>query len=274
MQDIALGSWPRMNHNAAVPLLPSGSTVFCDFDGPIADVSDRYYSTYTLALSATQQSYAEQGNILPIRRLTKAQFWYMKQNRLPDQLIADWSGLSGTEIDEFLARVDELVNQSTLLHQDQLQPGARAALAALQDRGVRIVLVTLRQASQVLDFLHEHDLATTVSQIYGAHDATTAYPNRIEHKVAQLQEAIADQNRLGFRTTQSWMIGDTEADICAGQATGLPTIGLTCGIRSAVYLKGYAPTRLQRDLYAAVESLLCPQTSGIGLPTAQSAVTR
>ncbi|HEY9888592.1 MAG TPA: hypothetical protein V6D02_09350, partial [Candidatus Obscuribacterales bacterium] len=61
-------------------VLPPGSTLFCDFDGPIADVSERYYQTYALALSATHQAYAIQGRVLPIRRLTKAQFWYMKQN--------------------------------------------------------------------------------------------------------------------------------------------------------------------------------------------------
>ena len=236
--------------------LPSGSTLFCDFDGPIANVSDRYYSTYTLTLSATQQAYAEQGKLLPIRRLTKSQFWSMKQNCVPDRLIADWSGLSGDEIDEFLERVSQLVNQPTLLYQDQLQPGARSALAALQERDVRIVLVTLRQASQVLDFLYEHDLATVISQIYGAYDVATAYPNRTEHKIDQLREAISDQNRLGFSTHQSWMIGDTEADICAGQAAGMSTIALTCGIRSSTYLKGYGPTLIKGNLYAAVESLM------------------
>lgn len=257
MQDVL--SLPVANSSSALkPCLPmsTGSTLFCDFDGPIADVSDRYYHTYTWALRATQEAYAQRNVTLPIRRLTKAQFWYMKQNRVPDTTIADWSGLAGQEIDDFLGHVERLVNQPTLLHQDQLQPGARAALAALQERGIRIVIVTLRQAAQVLDFLHQHDLATMISQIYGAQDATSAYPNRTEHKVAQLQEAIADQNRLGFSTAHSWMIGDTEADICAGQATQTSTIALTCGIRSSVYLKGFSPTYIQRDLYAAVEYLL------------------
>jgi phosphoglycolate phosphatase-like HAD superfamily hydrolase len=55
------------------------------------------------------------------------------------------------------------------------------------------------------------------------------------------------------------MIGDTEADMSAGQALGLPTIALTCGIRSSIYLKGFSPTYLQRDLYAAVEALVGSQ---------------
>lgn len=257
MQDLASPSLlqPFCRKTAAESLLP-GNTLFCDFDGPIADVSDRYYRTYQLALEETKSAYAAKGISLPIRRLTKTQFWQMKQNRVPDTTIADWSGLSDLEVEEFLAQVQRLVNQSDLLDLDRLQPRAKTALMGLSDRGIRVVIVTLRKASQVLEFLHHHDLATTVSQIYGAQDTEAAYPNRVEHKTAQLKEAIAEQHRFGLSTTASWMIGDTEADVCAGHATGLPTLALTCGIRSDAYLKGFRPTYIARDLYSAVEYLL------------------
>lgn len=259
MQDV-ISRTPLQVTNVACPsgLLPSGSTLFCDFDGPIADVSNRYYNTYQLALTATQADYAAQGLSLPIRRLTKGQFWYMKQNRLPDTTIADWSGLSGSQIEDFLAHVERLVNCSSLLDQDLLQPGVRSALATLQDRQIRVVIVTLRQASQVLDFLHQYDLATAICQIYGPDSAKIAYSNRTQHKICQLKAAIADQSLLGVDMTHSWMIGDTEADVCAGQAIGLPTLALTCGIRSSIYLKGFAPTGVQRDLYNAVRYLTNP----------------
>lgn len=245
--------------------LQANSTIFCDFDGPIADVSDRYYSTYTLALNATHTFYADQGIELPINPLTKVQFWHMKQNRVPDATISAQSGLPAHTFDRFSSHVEQLVNQPALLHQDKLQPGAKAALTALQNRGVRVVIVTLRKASQVLDFLHAHDLATTISQIYGANDAATAYPNRIEHKVAQLREAIADQHRLGMDTQTSWMVGDTEADVCAGHTLQLPTVAVTCGIRSTAYLRGFQPTRMYRDLYAAAEFLLDHRPASCGL---------
>ncbi len=262
MQDVMSWSAPSITSTASTALkLPPGSTLFCDFDGPIADVSDRYYHTYCLALKATQAEYARRQIDLPIRRLTKAQFWYMKQNRVPDTTIADWSGLSGQQVNDFLGYVPPLVNQPALLHQDQLQPGVRAALTGLRDRQVRIVIVTLRQAAQVLDFLHHYDLATMISQIYGAEHAETAYANRTEHKIAHLREAIIDQNRLGFDTSHSWMIGDTEADVCAGQAFSLPTLALTCGIRSSLYLKGFSPTSVFQDLSTAVKYLTQSETT-------------
>ena len=259
MQDV-ISRLPLQVASVARPsgLLPPGSTLFCDFDVPIADVSNRYYNTYQLALTATQADYATQGISLPIRRLTKGQFWYMKQNRLPDTTIADWSGLSGPQVEDFLAHVARLVNCSSLLNQDLLQPGVRSALTMLQDRQIRVVIVTLRQASQVLDFLHQYDLATTIGQIYGPDSAEIAYGNRTQHKVSQLKAAIADQSLLGANTAHSWMIGDTEADVCAGQTVGLPTLALTCGIRSSIYLKGFAPTGVQRDLYNAVCYLTNP----------------
>ncbi|MGF1522563.1 MAG: HAD family hydrolase [Leptolyngbyaceae cyanobacterium] len=257
----ALFEWSTEAEAAGERALLPGSTLFCDFDGPIADVSDRYYATYTSALASTQSDCAVNRTSRAIYRLTKAQFWRMKQNRVPDTAIADCSGLSKSETRNFLDRVSALVNQPALLHQDRLQRGAKSALTALNQQGIKVVIVTLRQASQVQDFLQEHGLTPMIQRIHGAQNTDCAYPNRVEHKVVQLREAIATQRCLGLSTATSWMIGDTEADICAGQAAGLPTIALTCGIRSATYLKGFNPTCLQQTLASATEFLLTRQPS-------------
>mgnify|MGYP001800830860 FL=1 len=148
------------------------------------------------------------------------------------------------------------MNQTHLLHQDCLQPGAREALLKFQRQGIRLVIVTLRHTAQVLQFLHEHDLATTVSQIYGATDTTATYPNRVEHKIASLKYALSDQTQQGFSAGSAWMIGDTEADIRAGQTAGLPTLGLTCGIRSQQHLEACMPTIITGDLHRAAQLLL------------------
>ena len=97
-----------------------------------------------------------------------------------------------------------------------------------------------------------------VSQIYGSDDTETAYANRTEHKVAHLQAAITEQNRLGFNTQHSWMIGDTEADISAGQVFDLSTLALTCGIRSSAYLKEFSPSEVCHNLGTAVAYLTEP----------------
>ncbi len=206
--------------------------VFCDFDGPLVDVSDRYYSTYRLALADTQALHLEQGINLPIQVLSKQQFWQMKQDRVPDIEIAMRSGLQGEQIAVFMGRVREIVNQPALLQKDKIQPGVRWALALLHSQGVRLVLVTLRLQSEATQILRNYGLARLFSGIYGTEEAAAAYQNYAEVKTQLLAAAIAEQTVPDWNSASAWMIGDTEADILAGQAMEVSTIALTCGIRS------------------------------------------
>lgn len=237
----ASGSVPVSSKNSAEPT-PS-LTLFCDFDGPIVDVSDRYYHTYQLGLADVKAAYQRQGIMLPLSCLSKQQFWQMKQERTPDPEIALRSGLRNEQIDQFLDGVKQIVNQPHLLHQDRLQPRVQWALALLHQQGVRLVLVTLRQQQQVTRMLRSYGLEALFSQIWGASDDHTAYLNQAEHKTRLLEQAIAH-----CPLEAAWMIGDTEADVLAGHATGLPTIALTCGIRSRTYLQKFQPTQIHTDL--------------------------
>lgn len=230
----------------------SQCTLYCDFDGPIVDVSDRYYHTYQLGLTEIAAGHQAQGLVLPVRCLSKAQFWEMKQERTPDVEIAMRSGLQGAQIDQFLQRVQEIVNQPALLHQDQLQPGVRWALALLKSQGVRLVLVTLRERTQALRILQEQGLDSLFSAIWGAQDDHAAYLNQADYKTRLLQQAVAHEVS---DSAYAWMVGDTEADVLAGQALQIPTLALTCGIRSKTYLQKFRPTRIQPDLLSAAHYL-------------------
>ncbi|QQE64676.1 hypothetical protein GFS31_13570 [Leptolyngbya sp. BL0902] len=238
------------------------STIFCDFDGPIADVSERYYLTYRQGLDHLQAITIATGDELPIRHLSKAQFWTFKQNRVPDRQIAHWSGLEGSQIDTFLDLVSGLVNHPSLLRHDQLQANAYAGLSMLQQCGVRVVLVTLRPPDQVMQFLAHHGLENTISDLYGMSATQAAYQNQVHHKLERLQTAIAAQQRQGYALTATLMIGDTEADILAGQALGMDTVAVTCGIRSQSYLQSLRPTHLVPDLWTAAQCLQQQATLG------------
>ena len=56
------------------------------------------------------------------------------------------------------------------------------------------------------------------------------------------------------------MVGDTEADIIAGQRLSLRTIALTCGVRSNAYLEKLQPTQIHPNLLSAVQRLLGRRT--------------
>jgi phosphoglycolate phosphatase len=234
-------------------------TVFCDFDGPIVDVSDRYYSTYHLALTDTAEFYRELSapSFAPdqFHFLTKAQFWQMKQNRVPDREIASQSGLDTDTTDFFLQRVMEIVNSANLLEQDTIQPGVTWALGLLRSQGCRLILVTLRDQNEAISMLEQHGLRPLFTGIYGTNSRQAAYQNYAELKTQLLRTAMRE-HRITPTNSASWMIGDTEADILAGQSMGIPTIALTCGIRSEQKLSQLKPTLIKTDLLCAAHHLV------------------
>ncbi|MFM7579639.1 MAG: HAD family hydrolase, partial [Microcystaceae cyanobacterium] len=66
-----------------------------DFDGPIMDVSERYYQVYQYCLAAVQDP--EQRVTL----LSKAQFWQMKRAQVPEIEIGLQSGLRDRQAKTF-----------------------------------------------------------------------------------------------------------------------------------------------------------------------------
>lgn len=232
---------------------PSKSVLFCDFDGPIVDVAERYYRTYRLGLSTLQMSHqAQQGETLPLQLLSKQQFWGMKRHRVADVDIAMRSGVPEHLVETLLHQVGRIVNHPYLLRWDCLQPGADCALRQIKQMGTRLVLVTLRHPRQVKAFLQAHDLSQYVDEVFGASDVSAAHLNRVEQKAELLQAAIAAQQDRGYITDFTYMIGDTEADIVAGQTANLRTVALTCGIRSQSYLENYQPAVVASNLLEAV----------------------
>lgn len=229
-------------------------TVFCDFDGPLVDVSERYYHTYRQALSATQARYGREA--IGLTPLSKAQFWQRKRERACDLEMALRSGLGVEHVGYFVARVKALVNHPDLLSKDRFQSGVDWALALLHSRGSRLILVTLRCREQVEEMLCSHGLTRLFAGIYGANDCGAAYRNNAEHKTALLAEAMT-----ACAPAEACFIGDTEADILAARAAAVPTIALTCGIRSRSYLQQYAPDAICPDLPAAARHLLVSRSS-------------
>lgn len=234
----------------------STMTVFCDFDGPIVDVSQRYYTTYQQGINTIRAIAQSRGDRLDIMVLSQTQFWQMKRDRIPDVEIASQSGLTEPYIPLFLQQVKEIVNQPNLLEKDTLQPGVRWALTWLHTCGVQLILVTLRQKSQVKEILHNTGLAKLFTDIYGTRDRHAAYQNYAQLKTDLLAEAIAKYSPSQYEASRCWMVGDTEADILAGQALKIPTIGLTCGIRSAWYLEQFRPDKITTDLLSAAHSII------------------
>jgi len=223
-------------------------TVFCDFDGPLVDVSERYYCTYRQALDATRAAYAS--DAIGLTPLTKEQFWQRKCERTCDLEIALRSGLQVEHVSYFVERVKQYVNHPDLLGKDRFHPGVDLALALLHSQGARLVVVTLRHQEQVRAMLQSHGLLRLFAGIYGASASGAAYRNNAEHKKALLAQALAEHP-----SENAYVVGDTEADLLAAKAAGMPTIALLCGIRSHSYLQQYAPDSILSNLLEAANHL-------------------
>jgi phosphoglycolate phosphatase len=233
---------------------PLNITVFCDLDGPLIDVSRRYYKTYQLAIAETQAYLQSQGRSLLLTPLSASQFWQMKQERIPDADIAFCSGLRHEQIELFMSKVYDIVNQPILLHEDRLQAGVIQSLDRLKRRGVRLFVVTLRCQAQAVQLLQQFNLAHYFEKICGAQDRFAAYQNYTEGKQALLEVLVGEVDPM--TQSQCWIVGDTEADVLAGQSLGLSTLALTCGMRSYSYLKRLEPTTVQTNLQTATQYLL------------------
>lgn len=245
-----LSNMPTMGERALYPVNPAKLVLFCDFDGPIVDVSERYYATYQRALTHIQDLYQHNAPGAFLQPLSKGEFWRLKQDRVCDVEIAMRSGLQEEQIEHFLNYVYSIVNDADLLHKDRLQPGVHWALALLHSLGVKLVLVTLRHQEQATAILAHYGLKRLFTDIYGTQDEHAAYPNSSHLKLALLEQAIA---KHGQGPTTQIMVGDTEADVYAAQGTGIPAIALTCGIRSPHYLQQFQPDLVLTDLLTTAQ---------------------
>ena len=223
--------------------------LIADFDGPIADVSERYYRVYHECLDRMQREDT------PIQRFSKSEFWALKRARVPERTIGERSGLTPEQAREFAALRRQLVHSQPYLKYDQLIPGAIAALERAQEAGIELTLMTMRR---------ERELAEALSRF----DVGRFFPP--ERRYCMGDDAVKtadtkDKPRLMARAIKElptyatlWMVGDTEADAIAAASQGICFIGVLSGIRDRPSLAAHNPREIVNTLSDAVDFLLTP----------------
>ncbi len=232
--------------------------IITDFDGPIMDLTDRYYHVYQLCLAAFQdpnRSLAEPP-ATRIKSLSRTEFWQRKRARVPEQQIGIDSGLTPTQAEAFKQMRDLHAHQLQYLYLDRIVPGAIAALERMQATGIELLVMTLRRTSQLNVALERHDLARFFPP-HCRYCRADDYLRQgdIEDKTKLMAQALAD---LGAQPA-TWMVGDTEADIIAAQTYDIPVIAVLSGIRDREHLMPYQPNKIVPDLAVAVEAILDKQ---------------
>lgn len=225
-----------------------------DFDGPIIDVSERYYRVYQFCLTETRRPHQA------VTLLSKAEFWRMKRACIPEWQIGQHSGLDLEQAQRFAQLRRVTVHTLPYLRYDQPVPGAIAALERLQAEGVHLVVMTMRRVRELEYALQQYDLARffaadcryCLSNDYIKTTDVAEKPLLMAQAVVELPPAAS-----------TWMVGDTEADIVAAQKHQIPVIGVLSGIRDRTRLSQYMPDLIMADLATAVKVML-RQTPSLG----------
>lgn len=226
-----------------------------DFDGPIMDVSERYYQVYQHCLEQLKRPNQ------PVKLMTKAQFWDCKRDRIPEQTIGINSGLDEAQAQDFARLRRQTVHTMPYLVYDQPAPGAIDALERLQAAGVDLVVMTMRRVRELEDAFSRYDLARflasdrryCLSNDYIKTGDTKDKPLLMERALKELPQA-----------SDVWMVGDTEADMIAAKTHGVKAIGVLSGIRNASQLSQYQPHLILNNLSETADFLLSQELLQFG----------
>ncbi len=221
--------------------------IITDFDGPIIDVSERYYRVYKFCLEKTRHPEQE------VRLLTKPEFWQMKRSRIPETQIGILSGLDEDQAQAFSKLRKQTVHTEPYFEFDTLAVGAVDALSKIQKLGVDLAVMTMRRFRELDYAFTKHDLGRffpenrcyCLNNDYVKTRDIDDKPLLMERAISELPTAV-----------DTWMVGDTEADIAAAKKYGIKVIAVECGIRSIAQLEQYHPDLIVKDLSAAVDVVL------------------
>ncbi|HAZ45268.1 MAG TPA: haloacid dehalogenase [Cyanobacteria bacterium UBA11369] len=223
-----------------------------DFDGPIVDVSERYYRVYQFCLEKTR------GEDRSVRQLSKDEFWRLKRARVPEREIGMISGLDPEQAQEFAKMRRKTVHTQPYFHYDELIPGAVDALEKVQRAGIDLVVMTMRREVELDYALERFDLGRffASNRRYRLNNDYVKTQD-IDDKPLLMQQALKELPLA----EDTWMVGDTEADIVAAKTNRVRAIAVLSGIRDRVELEAYLPDTIVKDLSEAVDLILsqCPQ---------------
>ena len=201
--------------------------MFCDLDGVLLDVSERYFRVHCDIVGA-----------IGAARLDKAAYWRLKREAAPLAEVLRRSGCAASDVAPYRRQWRERIETAAYLRTDVVIAGAVEALRALMPRHP-LVLVTLRQRADGLQRqLKALALTALFAEVLVAPPPPTA-AWRTKKMLIRASRVFA---------WNAVVVGDTEVDIRAGKALGVTTVGVLSGIRSRARLAAEAPDHLLASL--------------------------
>lgn len=217
--------------------------IITDFDGPIMDVSERYYQTYRYCLDSVGRP-AQTLNVL-----SKAKFWDLKRSQVPERKIGQLSGLDELQAQEFAQLRKRTVHTLPYLEFDTVKPTAIATLEMIKRNGIDLAVMTMRRVVELDHAFQKYDLGRFFPEnrrfcLSNDYVKTTD----VQDKPLLMERALS----VLPKASDTWMVGDTEADIAAAKQHGIKSIAVLSGIRDRDQLLRYEPDYIVADFAAAV----------------------
>ena len=222
-----------------------------DFDGPISDVSERYYQVYLLCLEKNRRQDQQ------IRVLSKEEFWQLKRARTPEKEIGIISGLESTQSEDFAQLRQQTVHTQPYFEYDTLLPGAPGALLKVQQAQIDLAVMTMRRVRELEYALQKFNLYQFFPENRRYCLSNDYVKTRdIEDKPLLMARALKELPLA----EDTWMVGDTEADIAAAKKYGVKSIAVESGIRDRPQLEAYHPDLVVKNITEAVDFVLNSST--------------
>lgn len=211
--------------------MPPRSQVLFDLDGPILDGRIRYWKAYREALIRSARQ--------PPVPLTADEYWEAKRNRVPE---TDLLQRTGVEVDVGVYRAwrHRLLEDPETLRADRVWPWGHHVLGLLSQTCDLFLVTVRRRPSSMMAQLEDLGLDRFFKRILvePENDGTYLVKGRLIRTCAEvcLHDVV--------------ICGDTEVDILVGQTLSIPTVAVSCGIRTPEYLSSLQPTFLVDDIRA------------------------
>ncbi|MEM7725348.1 MAG: HAD family hydrolase [Cyanobacteria bacterium P01_A01_bin.45] len=221
--------------------------IITDFDGPIIDVSPRYYRVYQICLEKHRRPQQQ------IKKLSLDQFWLQKRQHIPEIEIGIASGLDEIQAKAFAKLRKEIVHTHPYFQLDTLKPGVIDTLLKIQKAGFDLAVMTMRRHSELEYALETHNLG----KFFPENRRFCLSDDYVKTRDVEDKPLLMRNSLSTLPTAQdTWMIGDTEADIAAAKKHNIKVIGIECGIRDRNQLEMYSPDFIVQDFNQAVDFII------------------
>ncbi len=190
--------------------LPAPAAVVFDLDGTLVD-------TVETRIEAWMSVFAEEG--LAADRLQVAGLIGADGRRLARDVAArDGQTLTDERAEAIDRRSGEIYED--LNRDPRPLPGARAALDALDGRGIRWAIATSSRAGQV---------GTSVASLRLAHEPMIVDGSHVEHAKPQPDLLLYAASTLHLPPERCWYVGDATWDMIAAVSAGMLPVGVPTG---------------------------------------------